>query len=90
MADATNSAQHGRNITIATSTIVASIWTGLWGFDWAASHLTSGQLYNAILIGLGVGTGLTALLIVLSIWLMSKALGQGGGGDISMKAEMAQ
>lgn len=90
MADGADTAQHGKNISIATSTIVAAIWTGLWGFDWAASHLTSGQLYNAILIGLGVGTGLTALLIVLSIWLMNKALSQSGDDNLDMKAQVAR
>ncbi len=46
-------------LSISLSTIIASIWAGIWGFNWAASHLTGGGLFIAILIGLAVGSLLT-------------------------------
>ncbi len=49
-------------LTIGTATIIAAVWAGLWGFNWAATHLSSGQLFVAILAGLSAGTALTAYL----------------------------
>jgi hypothetical protein len=49
----------GSHIALSLSAIIAAVWAGLWGFDWAASHLDSGQLFVAILTGLVLGTGLT-------------------------------
>jgi hypothetical protein len=67
-------AQHTRSVTLATSAIVASVWTGLWGFDWAATHLSSDQLYQAIIIALSVGTALTTIVIGLTFWAINKAI----------------
>ena len=46
-------------LSISLSAIIASIWAGIWGFNWAATHLTGGGLFVAILIGLAVGSLLT-------------------------------
>jgi hypothetical protein len=53
----------GAGVSIAVSAIVAAVWTGLWGFNWAASHLSSWQLYGAILLGLIGGISTTVLVI---------------------------
>lgn len=61
MPQSTNQSKTG--ISVAVSAIIASIWTGLWGFNWAASHLSSWQLYGAILLGLIGGIGLTVFVV---------------------------
>ena len=53
----------GNKLTISLSAIVASVWAGIWGFDWAATHLDGGALFIAILIGLGLGAWLTYYLV---------------------------
>lgn len=65
---------HSRNATIAVSTIIASIWAGLWGFNWAATHLSPDQLWWAILYGLMAGTALSALTICLAFWFLNRAI----------------
>ena len=52
-------ATSGSQLTISLSAIIAAISAGIWGFNWAASHLEGGALFLAILVGLGVGTWLT-------------------------------
>jgi hypothetical protein len=42
--------------------MVAAIWAGIWGFNWAASHLSGTQLLVTILVGLFTGTALTGYL----------------------------
>ncbi|MGD0250533.1 MAG: hypothetical protein ABSB97_06575 [Thermoplasmata archaeon] len=46
-------------MTISLSAIIAAIWAGIWGFNWAATHLDGGALFISIIIGLGVGAWLT-------------------------------
>ena len=58
-----NVSSSGNKLTVSLSAIVASIWAGVWGFDWAATHLSGGALFIAIIIGLGVGTWLTFYLV---------------------------
>lgn len=77
---------HGKNVTIATSTIIASIWAGLWGFNWAASHLQSGQLFVAIMVGLAFGTFLTVYLVHLTFQLARDLLNLPGGLVFTAKA----
>lgn len=71
------SASHTKQVSIALSSIIASVWAGLWGFDWAASHLTSGQLYNAILLGLVFGTAMTLSLGLVAFWVAYQGMKQG-------------
>jgi len=80
---------HGKNVTISVSAIIASIWAGLWGFNWAASHLQSGQLFLAIIVGLGVGTGLTAYLIYKAFEVTLALIQLPGDNDITVKAMVA-
>lgn len=49
----------GNKLTISLSAIVASLWAGIWGFDWAASHLDSSALLFAILVSLVIGAAIT-------------------------------
>lgn len=56
-------ASSGANkLSISLSAIVASLWAGIWGFDWAATHLGSGALFVAVLIGLAIGASITFYL----------------------------
>ncbi|MGA8710241.1 MAG: hypothetical protein WB786_03300 [Thermoplasmata archaeon] len=48
-----------KHTSIALSAVITAIWGGLWGFDWAASHMSEGLLFISIIIGLCFGTGLT-------------------------------
>ena len=58
--DSGPTASSGSNkLTISLSAIVASLWAGIWGFDWAASHLDSGALLFAILVSLVFGAVIT-------------------------------
>jgi len=71
-----------KGTTIALSAIIAATWAGVWGFNWAATHLSSDQLFPAILIGLGVGTGLTAYVIERTFWFV-----EGRTGTVIIKAQ---
>jgi hypothetical protein len=62
-------------LSVALSAIVAAIWVGIWGFDWAATHLSEGDLYVAILVGLGGGIALTIYAIERTFWAVRSALG---------------
>ena len=53
----------GKHVTVALSTIIAAIWAGIWGFNWAATHLSGDQLLSAILVGLMFGTAMTIYMI---------------------------
>jgi len=81
-------AQHTKNVSIATSAIIASIWTGLWGFDWAATHLSSDQLYQAILIAITIGTALTLLVVWLTFWAIGKAIDSNNEIQVTLKAQL--
>lgn len=53
-------ASSGSNkLTISLSAIVASLWAGIWGFDWAATHLDPGALFVAIVGSLVIGAAIT-------------------------------
>jgi hypothetical protein len=49
----------GNKLSISLSAIVASLWAGIWGFDWAATHLGSGALLLAVLVSLAIGAAIT-------------------------------
>jgi hypothetical protein len=43
--------------------IIAAIWAGIWGFNWAATHLDTGAMFLSILVGLVAGVILTYKLV---------------------------
>lgn len=67
-------APHTLHVSIALSTIIASIWAGIWGFDWAATHLSAFGLWLAIVIGLFVGSVLTAYVSHEAFEIMREAI----------------
>jgi len=54
-------------LTLSLSAIIAAIWTGIVGFDWAASHLDGAALLASILFALLLGTALTVYLVERTI-----------------------
>jgi hypothetical protein len=76
-----SSAPQAKHVSIAAAAIAASIWTGLWGYFWAVAHLRPNQIYTTSLIGLGVGAGLTVVLIVLTVWILYRSVRMGGDGE---------
>lgn len=50
-------------LTVSLSAIIASIWVGVWGFEWAATHLSGDELFIAVLAGLVFGTGMTVYAV---------------------------
>ena len=64
-----------RKIKVHTAAIIGAIWTGLFGFNFAASYLLSGQLFTLILVSLIVGTVLTVAVLIWSILVIREAKG---------------
>lgn len=76
---------NGRHLSIALSATITAIWGGLWGFNWAASHLASGQLFVAIIIGLGVGALLTYYVVERSMDALVQAVKTDTSVDVRAK-----
>lgn len=85
----TDVSSQGKHLSIATSSIIAAIWAGLWGFNWAASHLSQGALFVSIMVGLACGTGLTVYLVNRTFDAMKALASSDTSVDISANVTRA-
>lgn len=49
----------GNTLTISLSAVIAAMWAGIWGYNWAATHLASGMLFITVVAGLSIGAVVT-------------------------------
>ena len=77
-------------LTISLSAIIASIWAGVWGFEWAATHLNGDELFVAVITGLVFGTGLTVYAVERSFNAVRRAEKAGRGAVLYSMDDIQQ
>src|SRR6266850_2284273 len=89
MAETTNPGEAARKLTIRTTALVAAIWTGVFGFSFAAIYLMPNQIFALLALGLVLGAGLTVAVLWFTLRLAEIVAGSGGGGSVVVEQDGA-